>query len=335
MAANFEVVELSESQPGVWDELLSASEQATIFCSREFSQALFAATDQAYRFLVCFRGDSVVAGLPVFRVNRGGIRLAQQPPLVPHLGLLLPGSATGAHVRTVEFNVEQAVGALSKWLAGRFDYVSLSHHPSLIDVRPFTWQSYRAQTCYTYRIDLAGFSMESVHSSVRKQVAKGEKEGLRAEPSEDLRPLQKLVSMSYERHGRKAPFGETYLATLFRELSRTGNATLWYARDRRERILSGRVLLKSGDVIYDWVAGADPSHYESGATPFLLYHLINRFKEGHRVFDLMGANTPTIAVFKSNFGGAITPYHLTTRTTSVRGALALFCHGVLGRWGKR
>jgi|GEM_PF-1905809 len=335
MAANFEVVELPENQLDVWDRLHSTSEQATLFSSSEFSRALGLATGKGYRFLVCLKGETPVAGLPVHAACRVGVRTVQQPPLVPHLGLTLSSSLQQEHPRSSESVIMRAVQIMSEWLARRFDYVSLSHHPSLLDVRPLMWQGYRDRTCYTYRIDLSRFSMDRLHSSVRKQVAKGGRAGLKIEESKNTRKLIELVGMSYRKHGRKIPFSERYLEVLFRELSNSGKAALWYVSDREGRVISGRMLVKSGDVVYDWVAGADPALYESGSTSFLLYHLIEGSREGHRTFDLMGANTPSIAIFKSNFGGVITPYHLMTRTLSFKGALGLFCHGLLGRWRNR
>jgi hypothetical protein len=334
MAANFEVVELPEDEQDVWDKLHLSSEQATIFSSSDFSRILHRASGQKYRYLVCFRGEKPIAGLPVYTTSRAGVRIAQQPPLVPHLGLILSGSLGKEHPRTAESKVMSTVKALSDWLAGRFDSISLSHHPSLRDIRPFTWQGYSAAIRYTYRIKLDGFGMDALHSSVRKQVAKGEREGLIIERSQDTAPLLSLVRMSYGKRGRGVPFADRYLEILFDELSLLKRASLWYVRDREGRLLSGRMLIESGEVVYDWVAGADPSLYESGATSFLLYHLIENSRKSHTVFDLMGANTPSIAVFKSNFGGLITPYHLTTKTISFKGAFALFCRSLLGRWRK-
>jgi hypothetical protein len=249
--------------------------------------------------------------------------------------LILSDDLEEEHPRTAESKVMNAVQVLSAWLARRFDRVSISHHPSIRDIRPFTWQGYGGATRYTYRIDLARFGLDGLHSSVRKQVAKGEREGLQIERSEDVGPLLELVRLSYGKHGRGIPFTGSYLGSLFRELSELNRVSLWYAKNRDGRIISGRILIYSGKDVYDWVAGADPSLYETGATSFLLYHLIENSRKDNAAFDLMGANTPSIAVFKSNFGGSITPYYLTTRAMSHKGRLALMCHNVLGFWRKR
>jgi len=332
MAAQFEVVELSTHRIEVWDRLLSGSAQATIFCSPEFSNALAEATGQPYTLLACFRGDRLVAGVPLFESRRAGIAMVRQPLLVPHLGLILSGDVEADHPRKREFNVLEACKALSEWLTKRYDLVSLSHHPSLTDVRPLLWQGFKEKACYTYRITLSELNEGMLHSSVRKQIAKARRENVQIVESDNLVDLLRMLEMSYGRRGRKVPFGQSYLETIFKRLAREGLARLFYAKNDEGEILSGRIVLESFNVVYDWVAGADPAYYESGATSFLLYTLIEESRKDHDVFDLMGANTPSVAVFKSNFGGQITPYYLTSKVGSVRGGLALLGTKILRRW---
>lgn len=334
MAAQFQARELAGGELEIWDRLVADSPQATIFCSSQFSSAIAEATGRPYRFVVIFRGDRFIAGLPVFATKKAGMRIAQPPPLVPHLGLVVSEGVEAEHPRKREFNISQACKVLSDWLSRRYDYVYVSHHPGLTDVRPFTWQGWKEKVCYTYRIHLDSFSMDTLHSSIRKQVAKAEREDVQAEESEDLTPLSTMVAMSYGRRGRDVPFSKEYLGTLFRKLCGHGLAHLYYARNREGQIVSGRIALESHNVVYDWVAGADPAHYGSGATSYLLYSLIEHSRKDHEVFDLMGANTPTIAVFKSNFGGKITPYYVTSKPGTIRGSIALFCLEISRHWRK-
>jgi len=335
MAAHFQARELTSDERGIWDRLVAGSPQGSVFCSSRFSDAIAEATGRPFRFITVFRGDRLIAGLPVFERRKAGLKLAQQPSLVPHLGLLVSAEVEADHPRKREFNILQACGAISGWLTSRYDCIYASHHPGLTDVRPFTWYGWREKVCYTYRIRLDAFSVDTLHSSTRKQVAKAEREGVQVEESEDLTPLSKMVAMSYGRRRRGVPFSKEYLEALFRKLCGQGLAHLYYAKDREGRIVSGgRIILRSFNVVYDWVAGADPTHYDSGATSYLLYTLMEHSRADHDVFDLMGANTPTIAVFKSNFGGQITPYYLTSKPGTMKGSFALFCLEVLRHWRK-
>jgi hypothetical protein len=331
MAGKFRAVELDSKMLNLWDSLTSGSSQSTVFASPRFSKAVEKATGRPYTFLVCYRGERVVAGLAIYETRRAGLRVAGQPPLVPHLGLILPAELDEEHPRGREFDVMEASKELAGWLARRFDCASISHHPGLADVRPFVWQDFRARVLYTYRVELGGFGTETVHRSIRKQIAKAEREGVRIEPSEDPTDLLRLVQMSFKKREMAVPYSTRYLEVLFAELREEGIARLYYARDSRGRAISGRVVLTSDDVVYDWVAGADPDYYETGATPFLVYSLMERSREGYRIFDLMGANTRSIAVFKSNFGGAITPYHLTDKAFTLKGKTALFLVGLKRR----
>ncbi len=331
MAGKFRAVELDSGMLKLWDDLVSGSPQSTVFVSSRFSEAVGKATGRPYRFLFCYRGERVVAGLAVYETRKAGLRVAGQPPLVPHLGLILPAGLDNEHPRGKEFDVIEACKELTDWLARRFDFATISHHTGLADMRPFIWQDFRARVLYTYRIELGSFGIDTVHRSIRKQIAKAEREGVRIEPSEDPTDLLKLVRMSFEKREMSVPFNERYLEALFGELRERDIARLYYASDAKGKTISGRIVLASGDVAYDWVAGADPAYYETGATPFLVYSLIERSREKHRIFDLMGANTRSVAVFKSNFGGAITPYHVTSRAFGLKGKTALFFMGLKRR----
>ena len=334
MAAQFQARELASDEIGIWDRLVAGSPQASVFCSSRFSNAIAEATGQPYRFIAVFRGDRLIAGLPVFDRKKAGILMAQQPPLVPHLGLILSAEVEAEHIRRREFNVFQAGKAFSDWLVKRYDYVNVSHHPSIIDVRPFIWQGWREKAYYTYRVHLDSFGINALHSSTRNKIAKAKREKVQIEESKDLAALSKMLAMSYGRRRREVPFSKEYLETLFRKLCGQGLAHLYYAKNREGQIISGRITLNSFEVIYDWVAGADPAYYNSGATSYLLYTLIEQSRAGYDVFDLMGANTPTIAAFKSNFGGQITPYYFTSKPGTIKGSLAQFWIEVLRHWRK-
>jgi hypothetical protein len=329
MGAGFNIVELGDDPSGLWNRLLDGSPQATVFCQRVFSEALAEATGRGYRLVVCCRGDKPIAGLPLYESRRAGAVMVWPPPLVPHLGLVTSADVERDHPRSREFNVFEACRALSDWLGRRYDHVSFSQHPGLADVRPFLWEGFEERLCYTYRIGLADWSLDALHSSTRNKITRARKEEVRVEESTNLRHILEMVEMSYSRRARSAPFGRKYLEILFRHLSGQGAAKLYYARDSTGKAVSGRIALESFNVVYDWVAGADPAHYASAATPLLLYSIIDSSRGGHEFFDLMGANTPSIAAFKSNFGGRITPYYVTSKTLSARGSLALFSREVL------
>jgi hypothetical protein len=334
MAASFKVIELGQNELSLWDRLLAGSSQATVFSSTLFGNALADATGKSYRFLAVFRGEKLIAGLPVFELRWHGLLTAQQPPLVPHLGLLISNEIEDDHQRGREFNVFEASKVLSEWLSGKYDYVSFAHHPSLIDVRPFLWRGWNERACYTYRIKLSAFGPETVHYSIRKQIAKAERDKVQIEESLDTGDLMNMAKMSFGKRGRDVPFTQGYLETVFGRLASNGRAKLYYARNAEGKRISSRIILDSFGTVYDWVAGADPAHYDSGATPYLLYTIIERSKPGHTSFDLMGANTPSIALFKSNFGGEITPYYLTNKSCNIKGAAALAFYKLLRAWRK-
>ena len=135
MAAQFQARELTSDDTGIWDRLVADSPQGSVFCSSRFSDAIAEATGRPFRFIAVFRGDRLIAGLPVFDRRKAGLLLAQQPSLVPHLGVVVSAEVEADHPRKREFNIFRACKAISDWLTSRYDCIYASHHPGLTDVR--------------------------------------------------------------------------------------------------------------------------------------------------------------------------------------------------------
>ena len=57
------------------------------------------------------------------------------------------------------------------------------------------------------------------------------------------------------------------------------------------------------------MAGADPSHRDSGATSLLYWKVMEGTTRAR--FDFVGANLASIAFFKRGFGGDLVPYFAT------------------------
>ena len=63
------------------------------------------------------------------------------------------------------------------------------------------------------------------------------------------------------------------------------------------------------DTSYAWVAGADSTHNNTGATSLLYWKYFSLCKRAH--FDFVGANLPAVSFFKRGLGGDLVPYYTT------------------------
>lgn len=112
-----------------------------------------------------------------------------------------------------------------------------------------------------------------------------------------------FIARAYRRHGRNMALAPGALQDLASHLSMARPVGV---RNRETGdIEAGIVLLVHGDTAWYWLSGSEP-----GPAMTILVGKATAFLESReiRFFDLMGANTPSIAEFKRRFGGRLHHY---------------------------
>ena len=194
--------------------------------------------------------------------------------------------------------------------------VSLS--PQVTDARPWQWAGFRLGSMYTYHLDLP-FDLEGADPQVGKAVAKAERTGYRVESARDM---ALVLTPLLETEARQ----EFHYSLSLRDLQKARDllgeehlrAYVCYAPDGRPA--SSRVVLcAAGGRAIDWVAGTCTEDLHSGATQLTIETVLRDLQDaGATGFDFAGANIPSVASAKANWGGrlvlqpTITTYNLRT-----------------------
>ena len=89
--------------------------------------------------------------------------------------------------------------------------------------------------------------------------------------------------------------------------------TIWW----EEKPIATIILIIDGSVAYYWLAGGDHNFFKTGLNQVLMWHVIEFLHAmGISIFDLAGANTPTISFYKSGFNFDLVPYYLVSKESS-------------------
>lgn len=253
------------------------------------------------------------AHMTVFLNRSGKLRM---PRLTPYIPIAFRSTATTSLVRVSS----QWLDA-SQQLAAEMERIGyggpVSFSPSTIDVRPWQWLGHRAEVRYTYHIDFP-YDRRSTSGSVRRNINKAQKIGYRCEATRDVELVHHCLTASEQRKGFKYGLTKGSLQRL-QELLGHESCRLYVSRSPDNTVASARILLHqpNGRAI-DWISGTVTSELHTGATQQLIDYCLEDLETiGARGFDYEGANIPSVARSKMEWGGVLTPF-FTLRPRTMR-----------------
>ncbi len=302
------------------EKFLSENPPADPYSLPKFLDAYRDVFSRDIEFIQITRKETPVASCAFFT----GTRLMQ--PLVK----LMPVRAyDGVHFRSLETSKAQkqeydrlmALEVLEKYLRERFSFYQVVFQPGIADVRPFQWAGATVAPQYTYIVDIENFSRENYTKSLREVLRSAEQAGLTGGTC-SVDQLISLNLLSYERHGRKPPVTQDLLAGLLKKLNEAGLLAMSCVRNKSGEVIAGLASLRTERANYFFVSGTD-AQAEKGASHMLYDGILAAEKEAGRGFvDFVGANTPTINLFKSSFGPRLATYFRVWRANSFTARLA-------------
>ena len=180
-------------------------------------------------------------------------------------------------------------------------------HPFYHDLRPFIWNKYKVNILYTYRA-YDKWNKDLIAREEKKQINKVLKNDIRIDYSGRTDQMIELLYNSYNRHNRKPPYEKEYLYKLIERLKELKYLKIRAAYNNDDKLIAFRAMIKGDKECYDWIAGSTEDGLKTGANSYLLFSSIKEETENGRILDLSGANTLSIARFKSGFNVELVQY---------------------------
>ena len=285
-----------------WKALRKTSPLHTPFSRLDYVRAVASGAGLQLGIHIVSDNEQDMAGAAVTWKRRGPWREAIVPPFTPFSALILRDSLnpSGIHSRTTPLE------SLLAELEAGYDRIHLHLDPEHTDVRPVQWRRWTTRPLYTYRLRTAD-GPETWSKGTARTFRSGKDAYDLLEGNGIGSATVLLAAASYARQRRKIPLDTGTLETLVRNAESTGMASSFAVRRRDSGdIQAGIVALRSNQRGYYWVVGSIPG---PAMTVLLGKMLPKLHASGIEEFDLMGANTPTIAEFKRRFGARLTPYY--------------------------
>lgn len=312
MTTGFKIEILSGQDWAGHLRFMSNSPQRSAFAEAAWIDLLARYLGGSLYVLGFFRaGGELAAAVPVWerRLPLVGA-VADIPPLTPYWGPLL-APREGLRPERARAHDHEVLGAVARALADRWPYIRLALHPSLIDVRPFTWVGFRAEVRYTSTLEPrpeADF-LASLPGALRNKIKQGE--GAEVVTSADVAPFVAMYRMTFGRRRMRPPVAADFLSALtkmFLEKDR-GELCFIVAADGKE--VAGRFVMWDDRRAYDLLAASGGPAGPLGAA--LMWNVIRRCWARGLPLDLCGVNVPSIAQFKESFAGDLIPYYILYR----------------------
>lgn len=182
--------------------------------------------------------------------------------------------------------------------------------PDITDVRPFVWSGYIAEVKYTFIVKLP-YSLDQASTEIRAKIKKATAAGYRSALTQDMGEVYQCLEGTETRQGFSHHLTRQDLELAQSLLGdQAFRAYVCYAPDG-EPVSTSVIVSLYGRRAFGWIAASKTEHLNYGVVQqsqsLALQDLSNL---GFAEFDFAGANIPTIAYSKTNWGGQVTPYYL-------------------------
>ncbi|GFK94849.1 hypothetical protein NNJEOMEG_02697 [Fundidesulfovibrio magnetotacticus] len=305
-------MKIVQGDPRRWDELIDHSTQGTAFQRRSFLEAC----GQQVVYLLCVKGDNVLAGMSFFLEGANAVPGYFQQ----YSGLVFSRSLQGNSFTPQDkrFKVSQI---FAEYLAGNYASVWFQNHWSVPDIRPFDWHNYHTPELGRYAITVrytsiltleAGVENGDGFASVRRRIARNTRtKNQETQPSADLDILLALYRKTFSRQGIDVPSRELEtIQSVGMRCLQEGTGALYLTTDAGRPGTSSFFLLDRHGAYYLFGA-SDPDMRDLETGTRNMVDAMTHLRDVHHcpTLDFVGVNSPGRGWFKASFGGTTVPYY--------------------------
>ena len=303
-------VELREVPRDRWDEHLKELPHATPFHTRDWLEGLEEVRGGRWVPLGIFRGRELVGLFPAFWVRKHGVMFFASPLsgwATAYLGPLCPP----------EILREVLDRFLRLGREGGADYAEVLLHPDLPpDALPLR---------RTYILPLEGGKehlWKGLKRECRNRVRKALKEGVEVRRVEDpgfVDIYWRMAEDMYSGLGRLPPIPKDFIGLVWERFRPRGHLRALSA-EHGGRPVAAAFFLLYRDTVYFWDGVSLRDAHRLAPNNLLHWTFIEQaVEEGFRRYDMLGANIPGVARFKSTFGPVLVPYGFLSTPLNFRG----------------
>lgn len=304
-----------------WNEFVAKSPNGTIFLTSDYLNNL----DINFEAFYCLKSNELVGGFLAILDDKRDKIIGHD--LVIYDGILYRdfSKLNNSQKLSEEFKVQQAVG---EFVANNYSSAKITLHYSIKDVRPLLWVNYHSEgpnfhpdIRYTSLIDLDEFTDEAEIEKInlyqnasvarRQEIRYAKRDGVVTRLNNDVDKFIQMYQLTMERQEKESSQG--YLNEMSILLTDLLNKELTFILEANipesGNTGSMAVFLLDSDRAYYLFGANDPEFRDKHTGTAVLwdsFYYLN--KQGCRLLDLEGVNSPLRGWFKTSFGGKLQSY---------------------------
>lgn len=322
----FQVSLLSQSDLGLWDELVDRSPHGTVFHSSWWLQE----TGFDFQVLaVSARDGKLVAGIPLPRKRGKGLMLFYSPPLTPFLGPVFDIARLSKAYEKYTL-MRRAGEVLARAIAG-FETLDYWVGPAAPDLQGFLWAGFDVHVGYTMRFE-SGSRPEDIQASMTKghqnTLQRAIRDGVECEVANEVDALLEFHEAIFKRQ-HLSPYSMDLPKRLIEASLDRGHGRMYVARLRGE-IVSVLWVVHDSRSSYLLITASRPPPRHTAAVNLIEWHAIQDALFAGRAFDFEGSHLRGVEQHYRHWGAEARPIWHLTKMTRI-GALARFLNSWIPR----
>lgn len=314
MSQKFNIRYLAPEEYSDWNQFAEHSPQGTLFSKSYWLETV----SDSFKIVGCFRNQELIGGIAFEEQNRFGMKLLRNPLLTQFIGFHFLDNSGMNHFKKASLE-RDIIQETLYFLEPRYKRIAINNHYSINDIRMFTWRNYNPVVRYSFLIDLSSRDdlLKEMEQRTRYDINKSQKKGTQVVTEDNLSDFHSLHEKTYKRQGLKCPVSESRLKKIYQNLKNLDKCRIYFARDTDGTVLSTAFIAWDGETAYYLMGAVNYEMRDQGSANLLLWKAMTDLKDmGVRYFDLYGANTPSIALFKRGFGGELRTYYRVKKINS-------------------
>lgn len=333
MLSKYNIRYLNQSEYLNWDAFVDECDDGTIFNKSFWIENLFKSQSNiTFKIVGCFDKDSkLIGGFAFGYIKKFSLfKIIVPPSLTPYSGILIKDRPSKYVSKAENYKLsisEEIINFLNK----NFSQVTIILSPEYRDIRGFIWNKFSEKVKYTYSSTLedTNYLFESFDPDVKRQIKKLESSNYTINKSDSIETFFNLQEKSFLRQQYSFKLSKKQFFEFLKELD-SEKCYKVYTIYQDEIPTYSTVIIFHKQSAYYWLAGGDPEFFAKGHNKVLLWEIIlDLNKEGIKYFDFVGANTPSVSKYKSNFGFGLVPYYYLEKTNNQFLKLLLFVKSII------
>lgn len=270
----------------------------SIWAKPEFMQAVQNLHQfEAYQ-LCCYKGEQLVALLPVYEKRMLSYRLLKNPTGSYYQGLNLWLDSKSLPGRRL-LDTLQILQAMAQSMQTRYKKIQFNLSPDTLDVRGFTWEKLHARPLYTFVHDY-GTNPQPLPDE-RKNLGKALQQNYQFAEKFAVEDFMRLFVAMNGRKNRQLGLSMARLESFFCELHQKG-LLRQFNLFLEDKVVSSNMLMSDTDKAYTVFRATETEAMKNGASSLHTLKLIEALSGQIEILDFCGANVAEVARFKAALG---------------------------------